>query len=196
MYQHDNRLAYAELKRRAIHGIENGDVLQRANGLKRSVALHLFTKGRYPRSFQSWTVYRHNHTKARISISNSSYSVIKADWNWEVDMKRAEQTPPSDFKPEPTWIIKQAPLENEALEAYLQEASTIAIPVAGISGHAGKDGADCGLKWYSNSTGVSLYFWSNGPKEWDALVDWTQKLIHYLDDELWKAARRRRQNIT
>jgi hypothetical protein len=191
---HENQLAYAELKRRAIDGIENGDVLQRSDGIRRMIVLHIFEKGRYPISFKGWTIYQHlNPDEPKADIT---YSLISAGWNWKADMKRSEQTSPSSFKPEPTWIIKQAPLEKEAVEARLQKASTIAMPIIGVRGHAGWDGTDYGLKWHGNSTGVSLYFWSSGPEEWKALVDWMRKLINYLDAELRKAARQRRQNMT
>ncbi len=194
MYQNDNRLAHSELERRAIHGIENGDVLQRSDGIRRRIALHLFIKGRYPISFKGWTIYQHFNSAD--FNADSTYSVMKAGWNWKADMKRADQTPPTDFKPEPTWNIKQAPLERDAIEARLRKGSAIPVPIVGVLGAVGKDGADYGLKWDDRSTGVAIYFWSHGPKEWEALINWMRKLTNYLDAELRKAARQRRQNIT
>ncbi len=88
----------------------------------------------------------------------------------------------------PTIRIDSAALDAAFLALWAQ-GTQIAVPLVDAKQHSGEDGADYTVefseyRWGGASAESRLKFWSDGPAEWQPLVQWIKAVLAAFDQAL------------
>jgi hypothetical protein len=120
----------------------------------------------------SWTICVEANSPSRWQ-SKSSMHAREVTWDRQCDMGRFAdplQAIREGFHATPTIYVRDAAISASQVTDWLQEVSQIGVPVLGIEGPWGLDGAISGIETFDPFLRIHLEWWGDGPEAWRALM--------------------------
>lgn len=160
-------LAHADNQYRARYALENPMCTE-----SQHIVLHLWKVG-YLHDPAAWTIFYRLQTRKPY--------VKEIRWDRNYDEGRFRSRDAKRWQPEPTIRVREAMLNDVALQTVLSKGSKVRVPLMGFSDSTGGENTIYGIvKPMDGCNSYRLTWESNAPIQWKPLTDWYYDIMALL----------------
>lgn len=174
-----------ELERKALQMLENPELLPSDEVTRRfKPVLHLWIEPTFTPQ-KHWIFY-----EPHVRINPPPKPLVREIfWDRQNDLRRLSDPLiglKEGFDDEPRLQIRTIEIEKTRLEDFLETLSQITFPAFIRDDNLGLDGSRFGIETLGFYCKTKISWWSVYPKEWQAVVDWFEKTMKFLEVEFSK----------